>query len=611
MGPGKRKPEAAQQAWQLSDPRSLRSAPRLTYAIKAASSHDLLGAAGVGLALFVVVVALVAGGQYLRPDSGSAQAAAWPTAAGESAAPTLVVAAVDPSHVGYVALEVQATPTPAEVAPVLNELVPVPRVLTNEFGDGMPSDIPYLVAMASQTATDPAEFVSRAALSARSSRPAPATSPTPPAAPPSPTPRPTPSREIRKYTVKPGDTLNSIADAHGITVATIIKANGIEDSEIIREGDVLVILPISGFLYEVQEEDTVLSLAERFGVTPEDIVAANGLTNPDLIPNGLKLIIPEYVHRGQAQSNLPDSKPSEPLKVHTYTVENGDSVQGIAEQFNIRVETLLWANAGLKLTSTIHPGDQLIVPPVDGVLHEVQADETVFAIAARYGASAVDIVEANGLREPYVIVLGQVLIVPGGSPSGAPIQAAAPTATPKPATSGPRPTATRPVPVATQRPQPTATPKPPAPKPATPAPAAPKPAPAPAPAAKPAGPANASAANIALQYRGWNYVWGGTSPSQGGFDCSGLTWFAYRQAGRPIPRDLWGQMNSGARIQRGSLQYGDLVFFQNTYTAGLSHVGIYIGGNSFVHASSERTGVIVSSLGDAYWGARYLGATRP
>jgi cell wall-associated NlpC family hydrolase len=53
------------------------------------------------------------------------------------------------------------------------------------------------------------------------------------------------------------------------------------------------------------------------------------------------------------------------------------------------------------------------------------------------------------------------------------------------------------------------------------------------------------------------------------------------------------------------------VFFQNTYTAGLSHVGIYVGGGRFVHAGSQVTGVLTSSLNDAYWSAHYYGATRP
>ena len=86
----------------------------------------------------------------------------------------------------------------------------------------------------------------------------------------------------------------------------------------------------------------------------------------------------------------------------------------------------------------------------------------------------------------------------------------------------------------------------------------------------------------------------------------------FGQTGKWIPNhDLWGQMQSGPRVGRDNLQAGDLVFFANTYMAGLSHVGIYIGGGRFIHAGSERTGVTVTSLGDPYWAPRYYGASRP
>ena len=59
------------------------------------------------------------------------------------------------------------------------------------------------------------------------------------------------------------------------------------------------------------------------------------------------------------------------------------------------------------------------------------------------------------------------------------------------------------------------------------------------------------------------------------------------------------------------MQAGDLVFFQNTYQAGLSHVGIALDNTYFIHAASENYGVMVSRLTDAYWSARWYGATRP
>jgi cell wall-associated NlpC family hydrolase len=78
--------------------------------------------------------------------------------------------------------------------------------------------------------------------------------------------------------------------------------------------------------------------------------------------------------------------------------------------------------------------------------------------------------------------------------------------------------------------------------------------------------------------------------------------------GRHIPRTADAQYYAGKKVAGASMVPGDLVFFQ-TYTAGPSHVGIYLGKDRFVHASSSH-GVTVSSLHDQYWSARYLGAKR-
>lgn len=111
----------------------------------------------------------------------------------------------------------------------------------------------------------------------------------------------------------------------------------------------------------------------------------------------------------------------------------------------------------------------------------------------------------------------------------------------------------------------------------------------------------------AKKYIGVPYVWGGTSPS--GFDCSGLVQYVFRQHGIVLNRTCVTQYQQGTYVSKSNLQPGDLVFFQNTYAAGISHVGIYIGNGQFIHASSSK-GVMVSDLSNSYWSSHYYGARR-
>lgn len=111
---------------------------------------------------------------------------------------------------------------------------------------------------------------------------------------------------------------------------------------------------------------------------------------------------------------------------------------------------------------------------------------------------------------------------------------------------------------------------------------------------------------LARRQIGVPYAFGGTSPR--GFDCSGFTQYVYQQAGINLGRMADTQFEQGRRVDRNSLQLGDLVFF-STYEPGPSHVGIYAGNSRFIHSGSS-TGVTASSLQDGYWASRYIGAAR-
>jgi cell wall-associated NlpC family hydrolase len=114
----------------------------------------------------------------------------------------------------------------------------------------------------------------------------------------------------------------------------------------------------------------------------------------------------------------------------------------------------------------------------------------------------------------------------------------------------------------------------------------------------------ARVATMSKRYLGVRYRWAGSSPS-GGFDCSGFVMYLYRKVGRALPHNAAMQYRYGRTVPRSGLRAGDLVFFN-----GLGHVGIYLRGNRFIHASSSGGGVKISSLSGTWYGARYVGARR-
>lgn len=126
---------------------------------------------------------------------------------------------------------------------------------------------------------------------------------------------------------------------------------------------------------------------------------------------------------------------------------------------------------------------------------------------------------------------------------------------------------------------------------------------------RPAASMGSQLASVARQYEGAPYRWAGASPA--GFDCSGFTMYVYSKVGISIPRDHWGQLNTGTQLGMDDLQPGDIVFFQNTYERGLSHSGIYLGDNQFIHAETEWTGVVISRLRGSQWERGFVAGSRP
>ena len=112
----------------------------------------------------------------------------------------------------------------------------------------------------------------------------------------------------------------------------------------------------------------------------------------------------------------------------------------------------------------------------------------------------------------------------------------------------------------------------------------------------------------AVAQLGTPYRWGGES-AQRGFDCSGLTQHAYQAADLALPRTSYQQYRATRRIARDELRPGDLVFFRLNGRR-VDHVGIYVGGERFIHAPSKGKTVSFARLDNGYWARRYIGGGR-
>ncbi len=116
--------------------------------------------------------------------------------------------------------------------------------------------------------------------------------------------------------------------------------------------------------------------------------------------------------------------------------------------------------------------------------------------------------------------------------------------------------------------------------------------------------------NNAKEHLGGKYVWGGTQPK--GFDCSGYVQYLYKKEGMAIPRTALAQSKVGLPVNRNELKKGDLLFFltDKKRNIPITHVGMYIGNDKFIHAASKKKGIIISSLSKSKYNRIYVKAKR-
>lgn len=396
--------------------------------------------------------------------------------------------------------------------------------------------------------------------------------------------------DAASYKVKQGDSLWSISQKYNTNVSQLIAWNNLTNS-IIFPNQVIKVstekeskpktetkntqLASTASTYTIKKGDTLSKIAFAHGISLNNLMSWNNL-NSTLIYPGNKLVVSkgaavaEKPAGNNNNSNKNSNSNTNNTNASTYTIKSGDTLGKIAAAHGVSVNNLkTWNN----LTSDlIFPGNKLVVSKSAASIEKpatnnnnnssnannnsntnsskantytIKSGDTLSKIAAAHGISVNNLMAWNNLTS-HIIYVGNTLIV-GENASQSNKQNSSNNGNSS------------------------------------------------------SGQVSGSLIDLAQSVLGTPYVWSGATPN--GFDCSGFIYWAFKNAGNDISRlSTDGYYNRSYIVNNP--QVGDLVFFEGTYKTGISHMGIYLGNNQFIHAGTS-TGVTITSLDNSYWNKHF------
>ncbi len=416
------------------------------------------------------------------------------------------------------------------------------------------------------------------------------------------------------YTIAKGDTLFTIARKHHTTTKELREANGMKRNALIRVGQVLTVPTNTYFpdgipkekvavakkkqpkkdkgIYEVQSGDTLFSIAKKNRVTLKEIMVLNDIKAGSVIRVGQKLKV------SKKSAFIAGKKPT--IKRKQYKTKLGDTLYRIAKREGISIKKLRALNRRLKKVKNIHSklkSNMLLAvgtikpsAPKKPKTYRVKKGDTLWLIAKKHKTTVKKLRALNKISRRTKLYRGMLLTIDSKAKASSARKATQRIAKNKTTKTGKKRR------IASKKSRRKSNNR--------------RLTDAMAllngKSGRRGGGGNSHIIRTAKRYLGTRYVWGAEGPNR--FDCSGFTQYVIRKSkGVRLPRVSRKQAYYGKYVSRSNLRAGDLIFFDTSRRRRgyVNHVGIYIGGSKFIHASSAKHRVVISSLNRPFYNARF------